>query len=898
MPKASPGITSFNAGELSPRLDGRVDIDKYAKGCRTLENFLPLVQGGAEKRSGTRYVRASTGVRRVIRFTFNTDDAYIISFASSGIIFHRDNAVVYSSTKTITGATQANPVVITSNAHGFTNGDIIMIAGVLGMTELNNNTFTVAGATANTFQLSGIDGTGFSAYTSGGTASEVYIVACPYSDAEIDQLQFRGQNDVLYIACPTKPPKKLSRFGDANWTLADVAFDYFPFSPENTDPDSYIVSLIPDPVGNSTILYSSDAIFEAGHVGSYIKLREIIESNNAKWGPQESFVGSYVPWADGAAGMAVGGHCYHEDKVYELLNKHSGGGTGKQPPVHDEGIGFDGRWEWEFYNYGFGYARIHTVTDAHRASATVVKPFPLSCVTSLEGISSTSAANPVVVTTATANIYETGDVIFIFGTTNSAINNAAYTITRLSSTTFSIPLNGGVVGASTVGSAVRMKSGPQVSNPEIRPTSGALWSWGAWDEVRGYPRAVCFFEDRLCWAGTSANPQTVWASVTGDYEDHRTFDADDSALVFTLAASDPIQWVLDANALVIGTSGEEFASNRNSAEPLSPSTVSTMRLRSRYGSREFVQPAGVENVILFAQRAGRKLRELGWDDAQDSFVAPDLTRLADHITGGLIRDLAFAGEPNRILWVVLETGELLAFTYERDDQVFGWHRHVVGGVNPLVKSVAVIPHPDGDGDQVWLIVERTVGGGQVRFVEYMEKQWLRTSDIEDAHFVDCGLSYSGAPATVFSGLRFLAGETVAVLADGVYVGTHVVNTAGRVTLAAAASTVHIGLPYSATLVPSRLEAGAGDGTAQGKVKRIHGVVLRLDQTGKGLYLGPSVAKATQEVRLTAGALHDGDTPLVAFPGGYDFDGLVAVRHTSPLPCTVTAIYPQLHSQDR
>jgi uncharacterized protein YaiE (UPF0345 family) len=83
-----------------------------------------------------------------------------------------------AATKTITGATQANPVVITSNGHGLNNGNKIVISGVVGMTQLNTNTYYVQNATTNTFSLSSnadptattnVDGSGFTAYGSAGT---------------------------------------------------------------------------------------------------------------------------------------------------------------------------------------------------------------------------------------------------------------------------------------------------------------------------------------------------------------------------------------------------------------------------------------------------------------------------------------------------------------------------------------------------------------------------------------------------------------------------------------------------------------------------------------------------------------------------------------------------------
>ena len=79
-----------------------------------------------------------------------------------------DAAIEYNSPKTITGATKANPVVITAVAHGFANGNSVRIEDVVGMTEINDINFTVAGVTADTFELSGINGTAYTTYVTGG----------------------------------------------------------------------------------------------------------------------------------------------------------------------------------------------------------------------------------------------------------------------------------------------------------------------------------------------------------------------------------------------------------------------------------------------------------------------------------------------------------------------------------------------------------------------------------------------------------------------------------------------------------------------------------------------------------------------------------------------------------
>ncbi len=433
------------------------------------------------------------------------------------------------------------------------------------------------------------------------------------------------------------------------------------------------------------------------------------------------------------------------------------------------------------------------------------------------------------------------------------------------------------------------------------------WSHGAWSDKNGFPRSVTFFEDRLAWAGTSGNPQTIWLSRTGQYEDHQQTDEDESALIFTLNTDqvNVIEWLSAGEVLVIGTAGAEFvlsASNRTDA--LTPGNVRAPR-RGTSGSKSGVQPIRVGEVVLFVQRAGRKLLEFVFDFDTDSYVAPDMTILAETVTQPGIGAMAYQQEPNRLVWCVLDDGQLVSFTYEREQQVTAWHTHPIGGAGVAVESVATIPHPTGDRDQVWLIVKRTIDGATKRYVEYIEKDWEPT-DIEDSFFVDSGLTYDGVAATVISGLTHLEGESVTILADG---AAHALKTvsSGSITLDRSASVVQVGLNYQGTVQIMRLEAGAADGTAQGKTKRITRAVFRLYQCGGAFLYGPDDVQANMDeysfrkpsdLMDTAVPLFSGDTKSLKFQGPYEQEGRVTFRHSLPLPCTLVAVYPQLHTQDR
>ena len=434
------------------------------------------------------------------------------------------------------------------------------------------------------------------------------------------------------------------------------------------------------------------------------------------------------------------------------------------------------------------------------------------------------------------------------------------------------------------------------------------WSLGAWSATTEYPACVKFFRNRLFWFGKLR----FWGTVPNDYE-NMTGDlfneiTADCAIWLQITAQDVnnILWAQAMQKLVIGTGGGEFTfSEASNTEALGPANYkidpqAKKRVRA-------VQPLVVGSSLLYVQRAGKKLLGLDYRLELDSFVPTDLAVLSDRITRTGIIDIAYQGEPYSIVWCVLSNGKLVGFTYDKDQEVTGWHRHPIGG-NGLVESVCVIPASDGSRDEVWLIVKRTINGTTKRYVEVMQRPWESADedgtggDAEaDAFYVDAGLTYSGAPATLISGLDHLEGQTVQVLADGAVQPDQVVSS-GQITLVRAASKAQVGLAAPCRLVTMRIEGGGGDGTSQGKIKRIHKLAVRFLDTalGKcGLFGGrlddiavrhPSTPMGTPEPFITRDVVID-------FPGDYETDNRIEIRQDAPVPMTVAAIMPRMKSYD-
>ncbi len=437
-------------------------------------------------------------------------------------------------------------------------------------------------------------------------------------------------------------------------------------------------------------------------------------------------------------------------------------------------------------------------------------------------------------------------------------------------------------------------------------TAQTGWRLGLFSETTGYPSVVTFFEQRLVWASTTSRPQSMFFSVSADYYNHAPTDndglvLDDSGFVYTIATDqvNTIRWLRAGKVLSAGTAGGEFiVSQGDQNSPLSPTNTRVVR-QTTFGSAA-VTPPQVGNSVLFLQRANRKIREYVYQFETDAYTAPDLAILSEHITEGGIIDMAYQQEPDSIVWLVRTDGVLVGMTYERAQDVVGWHRHIIGGADAKVESVAVIPNTTGSRDDLWAVIQRTINGQSVRYIEYMTPGLPEVpANTIAATYLDSMLTYDGSSVTSVFGLDHLEGQTVSVLANGAAHPDRVVSS-GLITLNNSYETVHVGLPYTSTLQTMRIESGAKDGTAQGKKKRISRVTYRLYDT-LGLKHGPSASRldiipfrSSADDMDEPPALFSGDKE-VEFPRNWDTDGYVFLVQDQPLPFTILAIMPELNT---
>jgi hypothetical protein len=303
----------------------------------------------------------------------------------------------------------------------------------------------------------------------------------------------------------------------------------------------------------------------------------------------------------------------------------------------------------------------------------------------------------------------------------------------------------------------------------------------------------------------------------------------------------------------------------------------------------------INNEIMYVQATGSVVLNLAYNLFVNVYEGKDISHLASHLFHpNTVIDWDYQHVPFKIVWVCMSDGSLLSLTYMKEQDIWGWTRHLHGTTpHGAFKSVAVIR--EGTEDAVYFLVER---GGTF----YVERLAGRVYDtVSDAWCVDAGLSYQGAATTTLDGLDHLEGHEVAVVGDGVSLGRFTVS-GNSITLPVAVSKAVVGLPYTPRLQTMQLDLGNEMQTIQGKRKRVAAVSVRVrDTASTGLRVGttfetlvPFIANvsSTDNMRLPENGLVTADMRLIIDPS-YNVPGQICIQQSAPLPVTVLGVIPEI-----
>lgn len=405
-----------------------------------------------------------------------------------------------------------------------------------------------------------------------------------------------------------------------------------------------------------------------------------------------------------------------------------------------------------------------------------------------------------------------------------------------------------------------------------------------------YPSAVAYFEQRRCFAGTVKRPQFVWMTRSGTETDmaYHIPVTDDDRIKFKIAAQkvSRLKHLAPLSQLLALSESAIFRLSPANSDVITPESVSA-KPQVYQGASE-VQPLLIRSNLIYASERGGHVIEMGYNWQQGGFAVNDLCVFAPHLfERARVKDMALALSPHPIIWCAMTDGTLLGLTYMPEQAVSAWHRHDT--INGAFESVAVVP--EGDEDILYAVVRRTINGATVRFIERMHERLY--DGLENCFHVDAGSTYEGAETQALSGLDYLEGCEVAILADGAVLPREKVKN-GQITLEVPAKKIQVGLPVISEIQTLPLIVNLQDGSfGRGHQKNINRVWMQVYQSS-GIFVGPSFDDLTEVKQRLDEPYGEPPEPLsteidVPLPGSWNASGQLVLRQKDPLPLTLVGI---------
>ncbi|HEV2189676.1 MAG TPA: hypothetical protein VGR70_20875, partial [Stellaceae bacterium] len=707
-------ISNFTAGELSPRLKGRTDYARYFNGLDQHVNMVAMPTGGSTKRPGTAFSALAKDQSptpfavRNIPFIFSTVQPYQLEFGGLYIrVFKNDFPVL--NVQNVTGAANNGGGAIrlaVSNTGGLYTGNTMTVSNVGGTVEANG-TWTISVIDASHVDL---QGSAFvHAYTSGGSTSTTVEIPSPYATADIWSINFVQSADTLFLVCGSGgnngvgySPMILTRSSHTVWTLSNFTLLDGPYLGNNTTP---LTTLQVSSAGFATYVIQAISLLETSGSTPGVNTGNLAEVQVAS-----------------TAGLV----------------------TGMQIGVSGcQGMnGVNGVWTITVLSGTLLLLNGAVVSGTYTASSGTIYVPPANVTINASAVAGINNGQGFIST-------DVGRLLRYQATDSLNTNWVALIIQTVNSAT--------QVSASVQPATLTANSAFCGTNP----TSN--WQLGAFGVALGWPSTVTLWQQRLAFGGIASLPNAVWESNSGAFNLFGPTNPSgavvaSNAVFFVIADEEvnAIRWLSPAGSSVsmqlgIGTSGrEEILQPATPSAAFGPTNLQVYP-ETVYGSIATVKPLRIGKALIFADLTGRKVREWAWYWQMNGYDGIDKTEDNEHVTRGQpgsnpanwgLRWICYQQSPYQVIWGGLSTGDLVSFTYDRDQQIWAASRHQLGGQYfggpPIVESGCIIPSPDTSYSELWLVVLRTINGVPTRFIEVMTR-YFDALPQDQAWFVDCAL---------------------------------------------------------------------------------------------------------------------------------------------------------------
>jgi hypothetical protein len=914
MPRAAPLLSSFNAGELSPNIEGRPDIAKYGSGCKTLENFIPIVQGPAKRRAGTRFVaevKDSSARTWLVRFEFNTTQGYVLEFGNQYIRFYTQHGQVVSGGVPYEIASPWTTADLTNSDDTFglrftESNDVVYIchplyavrklsrtaptSWALSTLTPQNGPFKIINTTATTVWASAQTGNAVAVTASANIFTANLVGSLFYIEQKsvLDVKQWeagksitagnrRRSNGINYVALNTattggnKPVHTSGAVYDGDtgvqWQYEDPGYGYGIIT-GYTSPTQVTINVI-NAIPFYAVLASASTFTGTGSIAGTTLTISAVTSGTLAVGSVITGTGVSAGTIITALGTGTGG-----TGTYTVTPSQTAGSTTiTGTPSNATTLWAQGAWSdvegWptqvNFYKERLVFGRGQNVW--------------LSVSGGYENFANKDASGNVVADQAISLILQ-----------SDKVNNLQW---MSSSDALLCGTAGGEFAVQSI--TTNLPFGPD------NCTAPAVSAFGSKNTIPVKIGEATLFIQR---SGIKLR------DIVYDYISNKFTSNDQNVMADHITQGGLIQiayqqepysivWAVRADGRLVAMtySREQYDSPPFGGwhnQPLSGS----------FGTG----PCVVESLAVIPAPAADK-------DEVWMIVKRTINGTTKRYVEHLEYERRFNDDPQDAFYV--DAGLTLdntAFTITGNSGCT-----LTPGTGATVKDTTGVTFTAGSA-----IFSSTDVGKEIQY-----RYWTWASDNKTKVYASARALVTGYTSTTvvsatilqpwpdltvlaatawrrsaatISGLGHLEGQTVAIMGDGATYPTQTV-AAGTITLPTPACKVQVGLPIRARLQTMRLNAGAADGTSQGKTARINKATVRLLET-LGCKFGPSFDQLDEiDFRVVSDKM-DGPPDLftgdqvVDFDGDYSTNPWVCLETSEPQPCTVVAVMPINSTYDR
>ncbi len=771
-----------------------------------------------------------------------------------------------------------------ATAHGKANGEWVQVYGayryVSGSSgdttpfvEMNDKIGIIADHTTDYFYLKKMDGSywDFSDYSAPEDTGSFYVVytkTMPYTASDLPLIKYSQVADVMTLTHPNHPPRKLTRQGHAIWRIEEIDFQPTIGKPTNVVP-------------------------QATHWHS-VNIDGITNASNAVINLPNGADGR---WTKGSAcefGFMVGmteleGKTIVLDNINDATNRLY---------TMDYTLDFSNVDTSSFGTFTSGGLRGDTL---YRYAVSAVGQ---------DGKEGRATSSSVVISKAMSEPYDSGTSAPKIKLTWGAVDGASsYRVYRQGEVSNGSPSAGALYGY--IGESLTTSFVDQNIVPNFERTPQTFYNpfKSALGEAVNFPVANGFFEQRRVFGGSYLNPQVLWLSRSGEYDNYdRSYpvQADDSIDVRIASMQvNRIKHIIPLSTMLVATAGGFFQIQGGEASAITPTNIQSKQQVERGISD--LEPLIRNGDVLYNQSRGDSVVGLSFNWVKDSYTATNISRRSEHLLRGhKIKEWAFSDEPRNVIYAIRTDGKLLMLTYANDVEVIGWSwgESVGNAGRDRFESVCSV-WENGENILYFVMTRYICNENGCKYYKYVERMrarnFLNDEGIPEAKrgvFLDSSFVYQGDPIGILRNLDHLEGCTVTVLADGGVLEPMVVKD-GVLELEREASFIVVGLAYESEVETLPLATASGQLT--GKKKKISSVYVNMKDT-KGIKATASSEKDFEEIRETTSETSE-EPPLmtaemqIQVQGSYEEEATVRIKQSYPLPAEILGVGMEVNAGD-